>query len=141
MIQVGLSVYIHRYLASRHFIGILPSMGVCASYSEARWYGHHQCFMISKRLVKNHSSNSYLTIQTSVYEPYMDIVLLIPWMESCVLHQPQELSLFLTEWGGKKMSASRKISNSEISEAAEIYCTNTKSIDGTMVKDCRNPMP
>jgi len=38
MIQVGLSVYIHRHLASRHLIDILSSMGVCVSYSEARWY-------------------------------------------------------------------------------------------------------
>ena len=38
MIQVGLSVYIHRHLASRHLVDILSSMGVCASYTEARRY-------------------------------------------------------------------------------------------------------
>ncbi len=38
MTQVGLSVYIHRHLASRHLIDILSSIGVCASYSEARQY-------------------------------------------------------------------------------------------------------
>ena len=31
-------MYIHRHLASRHLIDILSSMGVCASYSEARRY-------------------------------------------------------------------------------------------------------
>ena len=38
MIQVGLSVYIHRHLESRHLIDILSSVGVCASYTEARRY-------------------------------------------------------------------------------------------------------
>ncbi|XP_028418322.1 uncharacterized protein LOC114543611 [Dendronephthya gigantea] len=38
MIHVGLSVYIHRHLASRHLIDLLSSIGVCASYSEARRY-------------------------------------------------------------------------------------------------------
>ena len=37
IIQIGLSVYIHRHLASWHnMIDVLSSMGVCASYSEAR---------------------------------------------------------------------------------------------------------
>ena len=31
-------MYIHRHLESRHLIDILSSVGVCASYTEARWY-------------------------------------------------------------------------------------------------------
>ena len=38
MLQVGLSVYIHRLIASRHLIDVLNSLGVCASYNEAQRY-------------------------------------------------------------------------------------------------------
>ncbi len=38
MIQVGLSVYVHRHVGSRHLTDILYAMGVCSSYNEARRY-------------------------------------------------------------------------------------------------------
>ena len=38
MIQVGLALYIHRHVGSRHLVDILFSMGICASYNEARLY-------------------------------------------------------------------------------------------------------
>jgi len=38
MIMVGLSTYVHRHVGSRHVVDVLNSMGVCASYYEARRY-------------------------------------------------------------------------------------------------------
>ena len=54
MIQVGLALYIHRHVGSRHLVDILFSMGICASYNEARLY--EASAMLQKQPLIHHDS-------------------------------------------------------------------------------------